>query len=155
MKLPSCDFAGLLASVVIISCLCLSSCKKNESTTAVPTPDLSSQMLGQYDVQFVMITNSPAGVTIDPTSVTVSVESNNNQLDAAKLTTAYSYTLISETRKKVEQTEQSKTVWLRQSGADVAVYDADTKVGYWNKGTLALSNYVVGSSTFTITAVKR
>ena len=72
-----------------------------------------------------------------------------------KLTTAYSYTLINETRKKVEQVEQSKTVRLQQAGDDVTVYDADTKVGYWRKNTLTLTNYLLGLSNLSLTAVKR
>ena len=155
MKCPYFHFAGAFAGVLILSCLYLSSCKKTESTTTAPTLDLSSQMLGQYEIQLVTITNSPIGVTINPASVTVTVGSNDSASDAIKLTTAYSYTLINGTNKKSEQVEQSKTVRLQQLGDDVAVYDADTKVGYWNKGTLTLTNYILGSSIFNATAVKQ
>ena len=155
MKFPSFYSASALSSILFFSCLYLSSCKKTEPTTPVPTPNLSSQMLGQYEVQLVTVTNSPAGVTINPSSVTISVEGNNNALDAIILTTAYSYTSISDMGKKVEQHEQSKSVRLQQSGIDVAVYDANTKVGYWHENTLTLTNYLLGSSTFNVFAVKR
>ena len=154
MRFPSFHFTGPFAGILILSCLYLSSCKKTESTTTVPAPDLSTQLLGQYEVQVVTITNLPVGITINPASVTVSVQSNS-ALDAVKLTTAYSYTLINGVSKRFEQVEQSKIVQLQQSGVDVAVYDADTRVGYWNKGTLNLVNYQLRSSILNVVAVKR
>lgn len=155
MKLPSFYSAGAFAGILIVSLLYLSGCKKAESTTPGPTLDLSSQMIGQYGIDIVTITNAPAGVTINPASVTVTVENYKNALDAVLLTTAYSNALVSETGTKTQRVGQSKTVRLEQSGTDVVIYDSGVKVGYWRDGTLNLVNFLMGSSTLNLTAVKR